>query len=203
MAEYALPNALWRGKSGARIVALTFDDGPDPVYTPQLLDILRRYGIRATFFLVGERVRQYPELLASIRAGGHEIGNHSDTWRHSRSLSEAEFEEDLLRAEASLGLRDASPKLFRPAGGIIGRKLARIARRHDYTLVLASALPFDVYRPPAGWIAFLVRRSLRPGAIVVVHDAGGDRSRSVAAVPRIIEAALERKLRFVTVSEIH
>jgi chitin deacetylase len=202
LAEQALPDALWRDQSGARTVALTFDDGPDPFYTPQVLAILQKHGIRATFFLVGERVRRYPELLAKIRAGGHEIGNHSDTWRSTRSLSAAEFEQDLLQAEKSLDLQNVSPKLFRPAGGIIGRKHARIARAHGYVLVLASALPFDVYRPPAGWIAFLVRRSLTPGAIVVLHDSGGDRSRTIAALPRIIDAAHRRSLQFVTVSDM-
>lgn len=200
LAEKTLPVGLWRGPRDVRTVALTFDDGPDPVYTPQVLDILERNNIRATFFLVGERARQHPELVARIRASGHEVGNHSDSWRSSRSLSPDEFERDLLRAEASLGLTGTSPKYFRPAGGLIGRAQIRIARQHGYTLVLATALPFDPYRPPTGWIVTLVRRSLKPGAIVVLHDSGGDRSRTVAALPRIIAAAQRRGLGFATVS---
>lgn len=202
LAETALPDALWRGSGTVPAVALTFDDGPDPVHTSQVLDILERNRIRATFFLVGEQARQYPELVARIRAAGHEIGNHSDTWRSTRKLPPDEFERDLLRAEATLKLGGTTPKYFRPAGGLIGRKQARIAQRHGYRLVIASALALDPYRPPSGWIVALVRRSLRPGAIVVLHDAGGDRTRTVAALPRIIASARRRGLALVPVSAL-
>lgn len=75
----AFPGIVWQVDTDQPIVALTFDDGPDPIYTPQVLELLERYNVHATFFLIGKHARQYPELVARIRANGHEIGNHTDT----------------------------------------------------------------------------------------------------------------------------
>jgi hypothetical protein len=75
------PDLIWDIRTSERVVAITFDDGPDPAFTPKVLEILRRYNIKATFFLVGERVRRLPELAGQIRAEGHCLGNHSDSWR--------------------------------------------------------------------------------------------------------------------------
>jgi peptidoglycan-N-acetylglucosamine deacetylase len=197
-----VPGMVWRGDSQVSDIALTFDDGPDAIYTPQVLAILERYKVPATFFLVGERARQYPGLVAAIRARGHEIANHSDTWRRTLGLSPAEFEADLLRAEASLGLASAPVKLFRPASGLLKPSQGRILRKHGYRCILASAIPFDPQRPPTPWIVGLIKRSLKPGAIIVLHDSGGERSRSVAAVAPVIEEAHRRGLRFRRVSEL-
>ena len=115
-----MPDYVWQGRKEMKAVALTFDDGPDPVFTPQVLDILRSNGVRATFFLVGERLRQYPDVVARIIGDGHAVGSHSDSWKATVWLGVNSFEEDLLRAERSLPVVNA-PKLFRPAGGAIRR----------------------------------------------------------------------------------
>jgi peptidoglycan-N-acetylglucosamine deacetylase len=197
-----VPGVLWRGDPNVKEIALTFDDGPDPVYTKQVLAILDSYRVPATFFLVGERARQYPEIVAEIRAHAHEIANHSDSWRRTIALSPSEFEADLLRAEASLGLAASPVKLFRPASGLIKPSQGRILRKHGYRCILASAIPFDPQRPPKSWIVGLLKRSLKPGAILVLHDSGGERSRSVAAVAPVIEEAHRRGLQFRRVSEL-
>lgn len=194
------PNIVWDIRTHEPVVALTFDDGPDPKFTPSLLDILRRYGITATFFLVGERVRRFPELLQRIQHGGHGTGNHSDSWRRTIQLSRDDFERDLLRAEQSIGMRNA-PKLFRPAGGMIRADQLQVLRKHQYSAVLGSAYAFDPYRPPTRYIEWAIGRGIAPGAVIVLHDSGGDRSNSVGALPAIIENAQVAGYRFVSLSE--
>jgi peptidoglycan-N-acetylglucosamine deacetylase len=194
------PNVIWDIRTSERVVALTFDDGPDPTFTPKILATLRGHNIRATFFLVGERVRQFPALIEQIRDEGHGVGNHSDSWQRTLQLDNDEFERDLLRAEQSIGSCD-SPKLFRPAGGLIKTSQIRLLRKHKYSVVLGSAYAFDPYRPPKKFIEWAISRGLKPGAIIVLHDSGGDRSNTVEALPTIIENAQKAGLRFVNLSE--
>ncbi len=214
------PQMVWYAQTGESIAALTFDDGPHPEYTPQVLDILARHNVRATFFLVGEHARQHPGLVARIRAEGHEIGNHTDSLRTTFFMSADSFEASLLRAEQTLGLgvppaarpvpaeastQPPSPpplKLLRPAGGTIRSAQLRRAQQLGYTCVLGSSYAWDPAAPPAAYIEWAITKNLRPGAIVVLHDAGGDRSNTVAALEAILTDARTKKLRWVTVSEL-
>ncbi len=196
----AFPGLIWELSTTERAVAISFDDGPDPVYTPQVLEILREHGVKATFFLVGERVRRSPELRQRIGEEGHEVGNHSDSWRRSVQLSATEFERDLLRAEQSLGL-GSGRKLFRPAGGWIRGSQLGVLRKHGYRAVLGSAFAFDPYRPPRKYIEWAIGRGLKRGAIIVMHDSGGDRSKTVGALPAILQRAHAEGYRFVKLSE--
>jgi peptidoglycan/xylan/chitin deacetylase (PgdA/CDA1 family) len=198
----ATPRIVWRVPTWAPLAALSFDDGPDPVYTPRVLDILARHGARATFFLIGENARRHPQLVARIRAEGHEVGNHTDGRGATGLMSMRRFSESLLRAEAALALSDAEPKLFRPGSGWIRPEQLDLAVRRGYTCVLGSAYAYDPQRPPAAYIRWAITRNLRPGTIVILHDAGGDRSNTVAALPEILEAGRAKGLRFVTVSEL-
>jgi peptidoglycan/xylan/chitin deacetylase (PgdA/CDA1 family) len=186
----------------APLVALTFDDGPDPVYTPQVLDILARHEARATFFLIGANARRHPELVAHIRGAGHEVGNHTDSGGPTALMSMSRFSESLLRAEATLGLMDARPRLFRPGGGWIRPAQLDLAIQRGYTCVLGSAYAYDPKRPPAVYIRWAITKNLGPGTIVVLHDAGGDRSNTVEALPGILAAGRAKGLRFVTVSDL-
>jgi peptidoglycan/xylan/chitin deacetylase (PgdA/CDA1 family) len=206
----AFPNVIWEMRSPEWAIAITFDDGPDPVFTPKVLEILREHGIQATFFLVGERVRRFPELLQRIREEGHEVGNHSDSWQRSIQLSDDAFERDLLRAGQSLGLESmglesmaqgSGPKLFRPAGGFIRGSQLRLLRKHRYCAVLGSAFAFDPYRPPRKYIEWAIGRGLKRGAIIVLHDSGGDRSKTVGALPAILHRAHAAGYRFVKLSD--
>jgi peptidoglycan/xylan/chitin deacetylase (PgdA/CDA1 family) len=194
------PDVIWTLRTRERVIAITFDDGPDPTFTPEVLAILRKHGITATFFLVGERVRRFPEFLRQIRNEGHDVGNHSDSWHRTIQTGNDEFERDLLRAEQSLELRDA-PKLFRPAGGLIRSEQIRLLRSHQYSVVLGSAYAFDPYRPPTKYIEWAITRGLKEGAIIVLHDSGGNRWNTVKALPAIIENAHAAGYRFVKLSE--
>ncbi len=200
--EVAAPNILWRVETNQKILALTFDDGPDPIYTPALLEILSHHKVRATFFLAGRKARRFPAILDAIRSAGHAIGNHSDSLDRTLGLGLDEFEQSLLRAEEALGLTDTSPKFFRPAGGFISPSQANVARSHGYTITLASGYALDPYRPPVRYMVWQMKRSLSPGAILVFHDSGGDRSKSLAAVDKLIPFTLEQGFQFVTLPEL-
>jgi peptidoglycan/xylan/chitin deacetylase (PgdA/CDA1 family) len=195
------PEIVWQCGSEGCSVALSFDDGPDPQYTPRVLDLLRENGIRATFFLIGERVLRHPELRRRIEAEGHEIANHSMTWRRTLSLSDEEFTKDLLEAEKVLGI-EPRRKLFRPAGVWIRSSQLNILRQFAYTCVLGSSYACDPLRPPSAFIRWMIAKSLRAGGIAVLHDSGGDRSRSVDALPGIITAVRKRGLSFTTIGEL-
>ena len=200
--ERLMPNVVWRVETAQPLVALTFDDGPDPVHTPQVLDILRRSGATATFFLIGERAEAHPALVARIKAEGHEVGNHYMTKRHTYRHADEVFLSLLERTERAAGI--AGPrKLFRPPGGITSPRHLRLARERGYTCVLGSAYPYDGARqPPAGYIEWLVEKNLAPGAIVILHDGIADPSAGIAALPRILAAGGERGLRFVPVGTL-
>ncbi|MBR6709585.1 MAG: polysaccharide deacetylase family protein, partial [Clostridia bacterium] len=118
-------------------IALTFDDGPHPKYTPEILEILREYGVKATFFVIGENVGYYPEQLAQILADGHEIGNH--TYRHScmSKLSEDEIRNEIERNEQAIyELCDYRTKLLRPPAGMLDDRVIDIALERDYRIIL-------------------------------------------------------------------
>lgn len=200
--QWMTRRVVWKVVTQRPVVALTFDDGPDPVYTPQVLDLLKHAHVRATFFLVGERAEQYPTLVARICAEGHEIGNHSHTWRRTISLSSGEFVHDLERAQESLDTSGCTKKIFRPAGIWIRPSQVEQLADRGYACVLGSAYGHDPMRPPASYIAWVIRRALAPGAIIVMHDAGGDRTATVAALHRVLEAVRQRRMEFVLLSSL-
>jgi peptidoglycan/xylan/chitin deacetylase (PgdA/CDA1 family) len=115
--ERVTPNLVWRVPTDQPLVALSFDDGPDPANTPKVLEILKSAGATATFFLIGERALAHPDLVRRIKAEGHEVGNHYISRTHTSRHSDADFLDSLDRTERALDMKGA-PKLFRPPGGI-------------------------------------------------------------------------------------
>ena len=196
--ERLAPGIVWRVETGEPLVALSFDDGPDPAHTPQVLDILARHRAQATFFLIGSRAARHPDLVARIKAAGHEVGNHCFTDGTSMRASSAEFLESLRRTEQAAGIHD-TPKLFRPPGGLAWPRHLRLAREQGYLVVLGSAYPHDPSHPPVAYIEWLVEKNLVPGAIVILHDGIADPSRTLEALPRILAAGKDRGLGFVSV----
>jgi peptidoglycan/xylan/chitin deacetylase (PgdA/CDA1 family) len=182
-------------------VAITFDDGPDPVFTPRVLDLLRAHDAKATFFLTGTNASRHPEIVARIRQEGHLIGNHLLADEYILWKPESELERSLLETERHLGPFHG-PKYIRPPRMLYGEAFLRVARQHGYTIVLGSAYVSDPYRPPSRLIAWSMRRMLTRGSILVLHDAGGDRINTIEALPAILQAGAERHLRFVTLQTL-
>jgi peptidoglycan-N-acetylglucosamine deacetylase len=199
--ERLTPNLIYRVRTERPLVALSFDDGPDSEFTPQVLEILERGNAMATFFLIGERAQRHPEAVSRIRAAGHEVGNHY--FRNGPTLlhSDAEFAGNLERTEKALGM-SAGRKLFRPPGGVAWPRQLRLARAKGYECVLGCAYPHDPMRVPAWYIKWLIVKNLRPGTIVILHDGISDPSRAIQALPHILRAGHEMGLRFVSIGEL-
>jgi len=179
-------------------VALTFDDGPNPPYTGQILGILARYQVPATFFCVGLQASAHPADIAGMAAAGHGLGNH--TWSHPflPDLTRAQLAEQLDRTDEAVsraaGGREPGP--FRPPYGSRSPDVLRWLDERGSPIVLWDVDPSDWARPGAVVIAGRVLTQARPGTIILMHDGGGDRSQTVAALPLIIEGLLDRGFRF-------
>jgi glycosyltransferase involved in cell wall biosynthesis/peptidoglycan/xylan/chitin deacetylase (PgdA/CDA1 family) len=191
---------LWRGRKDRPQVSLTFDDGPDELYTPRILDCLRHYGARATFFLVGEKVRREPSLVERILAEGHEIGNHSyshpdfGTLRWRDALQEVQTAEDALREAGQC----CSSFLFRPPRGKLNLATLAAPWLKKMTVVMWSVDLKDFRAETALEIrAALSGRTIRSGEIILYH---GRSAASLEALPYVIEAALDGGRKAVPVS---
>lgn len=199
--ERLAPGVVWRVATARPVVALSFDDGPSPIHTPQVLAVLAEHDARATFFLIGERAAAHPEIVQAIRTAGHEVGNHYMNRGVTLADGSDEFLAKLERTELAIGGL-TSPKLYRPPSGLAWPWQLRAARERGYVCVLGSAYPHDPAHPPVRYIQWLVDKNLRPGAIVILHDGIADPSRSIRALPGILEAGRRRGLQFVTVGEL-
>jgi peptidoglycan-N-acetylglucosamine deacetylase len=199
--EQLTPNVMYRVRTDRPLVALSFDDGPHPTFTPQVLEILRKHDAKATFFLIGERALRYPEAVARIKAGGHEVANHYFMNGPTLGHSDTEFVHYLEKTEAPIGLRERK-KLFRAPGGLAWPGQLRLARARGYTCVLGTAYPHDPLHPPVPYIRWLIQKNLAPGTIVILHDGISNPTRSVEALPNILAEGRRRGLSFVSVGEL-
>ncbi|MBF2003947.1 MAG: polysaccharide deacetylase family protein [Chlorogloeopsis fritschii C42_A2020_084] len=185
-----------------KVIALTFDDGPWPEYTAKVLNILRENNIKATFFVVGQMLKNHPELGKQIVAEGHVIGNHTwHHWYHFFNQQAAAFEIDRT-SDLIYELTGAKTTLFRPPGGMLHNGLVTYARGKKYTIVMWSADSVDYKTPSAAVLTNRVLKQGSPGGIVLMHDGGGNRSHTVAALPQIISKFKQQGYRFVTVPEL-
>ncbi|WP_260477599.1 polysaccharide deacetylase family protein [Nonomuraea sp. WAC 01424] len=187
------------GKADCRrvkCVALTFDDGPGP-YTKTLLRHLAKYGARATFFVVGQNVGAYPDVVRRTAEAGHEIGNH--TWSHPdlTKLSRAAIKSQLTRTdEAVESAAGVTPGLVRPPYGALDRDVRRQSHR---PLVLWSVDTLDWRHRDSARVARVSLKRVRPGSVVLFHDI---HPTTVKALPRVLKGLSARGYRFVTVSEL-
>ncbi len=177
------PEAIWRIKHRhRRVVYLTFDDGPVPEVTPWVLDTLDRYGVRATFFMVGDNVRRHPELLEEVRRRGHSYGNHTMHHLQGMRVKVRNYWRDICEADALI----ESP-LFRPPHGIMRWKQAAAIKRH-YNIIMYDLVTRDYSRrlTPAR-VLDNVRRYARNGSVIVFHDSLKAERNMRVALPAAIE----------------
>lgn len=203
--------ATWRcvrraPRTAGRRIALTFDDGPDPAFTPRVLEILAARRVRASFFLVGERAARAPDVVRAIAHAGHEIGSHG--WSH-RSLwlcGPARTDEEIARAQGTLGaLTGTPPALFRPPWGMVNAAMFAALRRHGQRCVLWSIQPEGLRPASAAAQVDRVLRRAHPGAIVDLHDAEGTPgapARLCEALPAMIDGLAAAGYGFATVGEL-
>ncbi|MCR4398143.1 MAG: glycerol-3-phosphate acyltransferase, partial [Firmicutes bacterium] len=196
------------GSPGLRMVALTFDDGPDPDYTPRILDILREKGVPATFFMVGKHVERFPGVARRVVEEGHAVGNHTYSHANMPLLTRDKIVGEVTKAEQAIvnacGVR---PHLFRPPRGLAGDAACELIRNNKYTIVLWDLSSMDWAEPSYREIVAECSRA-RNGNIILFHDGGsllasegGSRENTIKALPVVIDNLRRRGFRFVTVDE--
>jgi peptidoglycan/xylan/chitin deacetylase (PgdA/CDA1 family) len=182
-------------------VALTLDDGPDAATTPALLDLLRRHGARATFFLLADNVPGNEELLRRMAAEGHELGNHLVTDEPSILLGPEGFQRavehthDLLEEYGEV-------RWLRPGSGWYNGPMLQTAGRHGYRVALGSVYPFDAMLPFPGLAARYILWRARPGSIIVLHDVGSRGERTLATLESVLPELKRRGFQVITLSEL-
>lgn len=197
---------VWEVPTEEKIIALTFDDGPDPEDTPQILDLLHQYGAKATFFVIGEKAERYPDLIKREVAEGHELANHTYTHMYfTRGVKESNMRDQLMRAEEAIHrVSGQKPHLFRPPGGYYNDPLIQIAKQEGYTVVMWSwhINTMDWNTPGVNHITNKVLNNSRNGDIVLFHDYVEGKTQTIEALKRILPVLKSRGYRFVTISEL-
>jgi peptidoglycan/xylan/chitin deacetylase (PgdA/CDA1 family) len=188
-----------------KVVALTFDDGPHPIYTPALLKVLDHYGVKATFFMIGKYMEKYPEIVKQVAADGHAIGNH--TYDHPYSLardSPAQIIGELEHCEEIIErLTGRRTHIFRPPRGMYSGRVVELANAEGYRTILWSISADHHEAPTPELMAQRVLTHIRPGAIILAHDGQmQSRWKDLAATPLIIEGLQKKGYRFVTIPEL-
>ncbi len=194
------PGVVFRIDTDERAIALTIDDAPHPDVTPGLLRELRANGVKATFFIIGSYAETYPELVDSIRAGGHELANHLFTDRMSAGLSDEEFVNELMRTDASIQ-PTSPPRWCRPGSAVVTPRIIRLMNENGYTPVVGTAYPIDLYTGVDLTVAQFLE-NVRPGAILVLHDGGPSRQDNVEVLARLLPRLKEKGYRLTTLTEL-
>lgn len=185
-----------------KVIALTFDDGPWPESTAQVLDILKQNNIKSTFFVVGQNVKNYPDLAKRIVAEGHAIGNHTwHHWYHFMNQQAAAYEVDHT-TDLIYKTTGVKTNLFRPPGGIMHNGVVAYAKNSKYAIVMWSSDSLDYSLPAVPKLINNVFRLAKPGGIVLMHDGGGNRTKTVQALPEIIAGFRKQGYSFVTIPEL-
>ncbi len=184
-------------------VALTFDDGPHPRYTPEILDILKEYGVTATFFSVGSNAENYPQLIKRICDEGHELGNHTDNHFHVAKLSREALYKDIESAKSVLErLSGERVRLFRPPEGVCTEDLKSYCEEEGMTILLWSVDTRDWAHTPVTEICENVKNNVKDGSIILMHDFIGKNSPTPAALRCIIPMLQELGYELVSVSQL-
>lgn len=190
-------------KPGSKLVALTFDDGPWPVATERILDILAKNDVRATFFVLGGRVKRSPEVVERAYREGHLIGAHSVSHRRFPSLTQKQIRSEVARSRRLIRSATGHDSTWlRPPYGAMNGDAWRAVRKERAQVVMWDVDSRDWKKPGAKKIAKSVVKHVKPGSIVLLHDGGGNRSQTVAALPMIIRDLKAKGYLFVTVEEL-
>jgi peptidoglycan-N-acetylglucosamine deacetylase len=211
------PRSRWLGANYVQLppaaaaqnkIALTIDDGPDPAVTPQVLDILDRYAARATFFCIGEKAARYPDLCRDIVRRGHAVENHTQHHRHYFAfLGMARLTREIEAAQETLGaLTGRAPAFFRAPAGIRNPFLDPVLARLGLQLVAWTRRGFDTRSADPATVSGRLMPSVKPGAILLLHDGNSARSASgvpviVAVLPALLDAAAAAGLHLVTLAD--
>ncbi|MEN3001930.1 MAG: polysaccharide deacetylase family protein [Armatimonadota bacterium] len=189
-----------RGDRTRRWIALTFDDGPHPEYTPKIVQILERYKVRATFFVVGKMAEKYPELIRLHQKAGNEIGNHTYDHVNLTRLSRDQIAAEIERCgEVIRAITGQTPYLFRPPGGDYNRTVAEVAASLGYWMVLWTDDPGDYANPPEKVLQERLFSKISNGGIILLHDGVPE---TIDLLPKLIERLKAEGYEIVPVGEM-
>jgi len=189
------PGVIWRLPQEEKTIYLTFDDGPVPGVTPFVLDLLEQYGVKATFFCVGENVCKYPELFEQIKKAGHQIGNHTFNHIQGFKCSTTDYLENVERADEYI-----KSSFFRPPHGQF--RISQLLKlKKKYKIILWDVISRDYNRKLSGEFVFnIVKEHVRNGSIVVFHDSLKAEKNVKYALPKAIEFLIQEGYRFEALS---
>lgn len=193
------PGTYYMSHTQEKIVALTFDDGPDPIDTPEIMNILKEKGVRATFFVLGQAAHDNPDLLKRLVKEGHEIGNHSfnHDYQQRRLLKEINQTDEQVYAATG-----THTHFYRPPGGFLTKGQLESIKKNGQVVALWSVDSKDWRNPGVKQIVKNVLDNVSPGAIILLHDGGFQRTQTVKALAQIIDSLENQGYRFVTLSEL-
>lgn len=211
------PRSHWLGPNWTHLpdaamarneIALTIDDGPDPIVTPQVLDILQRYQVKATFFCIGDKAARHPELCREIVRRGHAVENHSQRHRHNFSLlGLAGFVREIETAQETLAaITGSPPQFFRAPAGLRNPFLDPALHRLGLTLASWTVRGFDTRTNNAEKVSARLLRGLHAGSILLLHDGNAALTSAktpviIEVLPALLESAAAKNLHFVTLRE--
>lgn len=200
------PNCLWKGDPGSKAIALTFDDGPHPSYTPALLKVLEQYNILASFFWLGACVDRSPQVAKAVYQQGHWLGLHGYEHRSFPRLSAEELQQSLTKTQVAIanacGLEPNQVRDVRPPNGLFTPKTLKLLQQWQYRPVMWSVVPEDWTSPGISTVVARVMKQVQNGSIIVLHD-GVHGGRDVATITaQLIPRLLEQDYRFVSIKKL-
>ncbi|MCZ8519641.1 MULTISPECIES: polysaccharide deacetylase family protein [Paenibacillus] len=196
---------VWNVETDQKLIALTFDDGPNPVYTPQILDLLHAYGAKGTFFVIGKRVQLYPAIAIREVNEGHEIANHTFDHHFLKHYPPERIVNEIRQTqEVIFDITEQMPHVFRPPGGFYNDALLQSMKEDKLTVVMWSWYQDtkDWKKPGVEKIVSQVLNNVHNGDIVLFHDLQGDCTQTVEALKRILPELKRQGYEFVTVSDL-
>ncbi|MBD2596397.1 polysaccharide deacetylase family protein [Nostoc spongiaeforme FACHB-130] len=202
----SFPDCLWSGDRNCKAIALTFDDGPHPQYTPQVLRVLDRYNITASFFWLGACVNRSPDVAKAVSDRGHWIGLHGYDHRSFPLLTPKELKESLETTQASIynacNLNPAQVLDVRPPNGLFTPKTLKFFRQWNYRPVMWSVVPEDWVRPGITTVVQRVLQQVQNGSLIVLHDGVCGGQDVAATIEILIPQLLQQGYQFVTVDNL-
>jgi peptidoglycan-N-acetylglucosamine deacetylase len=201
---------FYRERTSDKVVALTFDDGPSPVWTPTILDELKKAGVKATFFMLGQHVEKYPEIARRVAQEGHEIENHSYDHHVLFYYKMEELAKEIKDCEAAIkNVTGQTTKYFRPPKAWLNDREKEGVKGMGYEVVLWSLNSKDWVTFDDKYIVKYIMRRIHPGDIILFHDSGGvfgteggNRQETVNTISRLVGKLRDRGYQFVTISEL-
>ena len=189
--------------SGKKVIALTFDDGPQTGSTLTILKILQDNGVKATFFEIGSHAKKHPELTRALIDAGMVVGNHSETHPDLKKLSASAIQSEISQAQANITAAGGRrPTLFRPPGGALNDTVRAIVAKDGLHIVMWNDDTYDWNYPPSNTIVTRALKRAKDGTVVIMHDGGGDRSNTIGALPLLIRALKMEGFTFVTIEQL-